>query len=53
MTAVCNLITTTLETHDYRFHTAGTGRGSNIRSSIPQSLILYLLDFRFARYGRH
>ena len=23
-TAVCNLITTTLETHDYRFHTAGT-----------------------------
>ena len=37
-TAVRNLITTTLETHDYRFHIAPTGQAAIVEAS---SCLLY------------
>ena len=42
-TAVCNLITTTLETHDYRFHTAGTGEAA-ILEAVSHNPDIVLLD---------
>lgn len=41
-TAVRNLITTTLETHDYRFHIAPTGQAAIVEAS-SHNLISFCL----------